>query len=250
VRRVQLTDHIWLVGSGAMGFSITDQRDCHVYLVADGDEAVLVDAGAGIGVERILDEIERSGVGSAAIKRIVLTHAHADHCGGARPLSEALGARVLASSEVAGILRAGDGRASSFEKMKQPGGYPDDYTYRSCEVDGELSDGERLAIGSLHLEAVGSPGHSSGHLSYLLRRPGGTDLFSGDAAFGLGRILLQDLWDCSIPDSTQTVRALAGLKPDGLYPGHGVIAVQNGWEHLYSAMGEISSGLPPRQLTF
>jgi hydroxyacylglutathione hydrolase len=87
-------------------------------------------------------------------------------------------------------------------------------------------------------------------MSYALHRPDGVDLFSGDAAFANGRILLQDIWDCSIVDSTRTVRRLAGLKPDGLYPGHGTIAVTLGWHHLYSAMEEISAGLPQRQLTF
>ena len=247
---MRLTDHITLVGSGAAGFSITHLRDCHVYLVADGAEAVLVDCGAGVDVAPILAEIDRCGVPRSAIGRVVVTHAHADHCGGAAALREALGARVLASPKVAAYLRAGDQRAASLDRMRQAGGYPDSYALRSCEVDGELTDGQRLSVGSLELEVLPTPGHSSGHLSFALHRPGGVDLFSGDAAFANGRILLQDLWDCSIADSTRSIRRLAELKPDGLFPGHGSVAVTYGWHHLYSAMEDVRSGLPPRQLTF
>jgi len=247
---MRITDHIWLVGSGAAGFSITHPRDSHVYLVADGAEAVLIDAGAGVDVGPILSEIDRSGVPRDAVQRIFITHAHADHSGGASALGRAVGARVSASPEVARYLRDGDERAASFDRMKQPGGYPDDYSFRACKEVGELADGQRLTVGSLQLEVLATPGHSSGHLGFALHRPSGVDLFSGDAAFANGRILLQDLWDCSIGDSTQSIRRLADLKPDGLYPGHGSFAVTLGWHHLYSAMEEILGGLPPRQLTF
>jgi len=247
---MRLTENIWLVGSGAAGFSTTHPRDSHVYLVADGAEAVLVDCGAGVDVAPILTEIDSCAVPRSAVQRIVLTHAHADHSGGASALREALGAQVLASPEVASYLRDGDERAASLDRMRQPGDYPDDYILNACEVDGELTDGQRLGVGSLHIEALATPGHSSGHLCYALHRPGGIDLFSGDAAFANGRILLQDIWDCSIADSTRSIRRLAELKPDGLYPGHGSVAVNLGWHHLYSAMDEILAGLPPRQLTF
>jgi hydroxyacylglutathione hydrolase len=247
---MKLTDNVWLVGSGAGGFSMTHPRDCHVYLVIDRGEAVLIDTGAGVDVDPILTQIDRCGVPRSAIDRIVLTHAHADHSGGAAALRKALNAQVLASPEVASCLRDGDERAASFDRMKGPGGYPDDYSFRACTVDAELTDGQRLTVGARVLEVLSTPGHSSGHMSYALHRPSGVDLFSGDAAFANGRILLQDIWDCSIVDSTRTVRRLAELKPDGLYPGHGTIAITLGWHHLYSAMEEISAGLPPRQLTF
>ena len=41
---MQLTEHIHLIGSGRVGFDLTNEFDCHVYLVADGDDAAPVDA--------------------------------------------------------------------------------------------------------------------------------------------------------------------------------------------------------------
>lgn len=246
--QMRITENIWLVGSGDAGFSITHPHDCHVYLIASEDEAVLIDSGAGVDIEPILAEIDRSN--APLVRRILITHAHADHSGGAARLQAELGAEVFASREVATYLRTGDARRASFDVMKKPGGYPDDYEFRSCAVDGELIDRDRLKLGSVELEVLETPGHCSGHLAFVLHRSGGVDLFSGDAAFANGRILLQDLWDCSVGESTRAIRRLAGHRPDGLYPGHGMFAVQRGWLHLYSAMADVESGLPPRQLTF
>jgi hydroxyacylglutathione hydrolase len=218
--RVQLTEQVWLVGSGGTGFSTTHPRDCHVYLIASGGEGVLIDAGAGIHVSPLLAEIERAGAASV-VDRILVTHAHADHSGGAAELKEALGAEVHASHEVATYLRSGDAERAGFDVMKGPGGYPEDYQYHSCDVDAELVPGQRLGVGSLEVEVIAAPGHSSGHLAFALHRPGGVDLFSGDAAFAHGRVLLQDLWDCSIRESTWTIRRFAELKPEGFYPGTG-----------------------------
>jgi glyoxylase-like metal-dependent hydrolase (beta-lactamase superfamily II) len=245
---MQLTEHIHLIGSGQMGFNLTNGLDCHVYLVHDGDEAVIIDAGAGVDIAPILDQIDRSGVPRGAIRRLVLTHAHGDHAGGARALHDALGVEVHASPAAAQYVRDGDEVRMSLDRAKGPGGYPEGYTFQACQVTGELAGGDRLAIGSLGLEVVETPGHCGGHLSYLLHRPGGTDLFAGDAIFALGRILLQDIWDCSVSESCETVRRLAAIKPDGLYPGHGVFAIQHGYNHIYSAWESIQAMVPPPQL--
>jgi hydroxyacylglutathione hydrolase len=245
---VRLTDHIHLVGSGRVGFDLTNEFDCHVYLVADGGEAVIIDAGAGVDIEPILAEIDRSGIPRANVKCLLLTHAHGDHAGGARALHDALGVEVWASPEAAQWVRAGDETAISLDRAKGPGGYPMGYTFAACPVAGALVEGDRIAVGSLEIDVIATPGHCQGHLSYLLHRPGGTDLFCGDAVFWGGKILLQDIWDCSVTDSCATVRRLAQVRPDGLYPGHAAIAVQRGYNHIFSAMENIQALVPPPQL--
>ncbi len=37
---MQLTEHVYLVGSGSLGFDLTDPFDCHVYLI-DGHSATI-----------------------------------------------------------------------------------------------------------------------------------------------------------------------------------------------------------------
>lgn len=246
---MKLTEHIELIGSGQMGFNLTDALDCHVYLVHDGDDAIVVDAGAGCDIEPILTQIARSGVPQGSIRRLLLTHAHGDHAGGARALHDALGVDVYASPLAASYVRDGDERAISLDRARGPGGYPKDYAFAASPVTGELREGDRITVGRLVVEVVETPGHCGGHLSFALHRPGGIDLFSGDAIFTRGRILLQYIWDCSVVDSCESVKRLTAIRPDGLFPGHGSVSIERGWTHLYSAMETIGSMLPPPQLT-
>ena len=59
--RVKIADRIHLVGSGIMGFDLTDAYDCHVFLIDGGDELAIIDTGAGMGAERILANVQADG---------------------------------------------------------------------------------------------------------------------------------------------------------------------------------------------
>lgn len=145
-------------------------------------------------------------------------------------------------------MREGDERAISLDRARGPGGYPEDYVFAACPVADELREGERLTVGRLAIEVIETPGHCGGHLSFALHRPGGIDLFSGDAVFARRRILLQYVWDCSVVDSCESVKRLTALRPDGLFPGHGEVSIERGWTHLYSAWESIEGMLSPPQL--
>jgi glyoxylase-like metal-dependent hydrolase (beta-lactamase superfamily II) len=231
-----------------MGFSLTDALDCHVYLVHDGDDAVIIDAGAGVDIAPILDQIDQSGVPRTALRRLLLTHGHGDHAGGTRALHDALNVDVSPAPPVAAWVSAGDEQALSLDRAKGPGGYPKGYTFQPCPVAGELRHSDRVPIGNLEVEVVETPGHCQGHLSFVLHRSGGIDLFSGDAIFAGGRILLQYIWDCSVADSCESVKRLTAIRPDGLFPGHGAVSIQRGYMHLFSAWEDIAGMLPPPQL--
>lgn len=155
---------------------------------------------------------------------------------------------MYASPLAGSYVREGDERAISLDRMRGPGGYPEDYVFAACPVAGELRQGERLTVGRLAIEVIETPGHCGGHLSFSLHRPGGIDLFGGDAIFAGGRVLLQSIRDCSVIDSCESVRRLYALRPDGLYPGHGMVAIERGWTHPYAAMEYVQRMLPPPQL--
>lgn len=244
---MKLTDHIYLVGSGRLGFNLTDELDCHIFVVTDGDEAVMIDAGGGRESRLILEEIDRDGIDRSQIDRLLLTHAHADHAGGARALSAQLDLDVMASQIAATYIRTGDEHAISLDRARAAGGYPSNYEFTACEIVRELMDGERIRIGQIELEAIATPGHCGGHLSFALHRQGGIDILCGDAVFAGGRILLQDIWDCSVTESCRSVERLAGFRPDGLYPAHGPFARHCGWTHLDQAVQSMAGLLPPSQ---
>jgi hydroxyacylglutathione hydrolase len=246
---MRITDRIHLVGSGRLGFDMTDAFDCHVYLIDGGDEYALIDSGAGRRPDQILDRIVGDGLDPKRIRHVLLTHAHADHAGGAAVLRERLDVAVAASAEAAAMVRSGEEQAISLDVARRAGAYPEDYRFTPCAVEHELSEGDRYRVGELELEVVATPGHSSDQISFVLRQAGTVSVFSGDSLFEGGRILLQDIWNCSVQDACRSVEKLHALKMDGFYPGHRSFSVQRGLKHAEAAMHKIRQLLPPDQLT-
>jgi|SRR5919204_459980 glyoxylase-like metal-dependent hydrolase (beta-lactamase superfamily II) len=245
---MKIADRIHLVGSGQQGFSLTDDYDCHVYLLDGGEEYALIDAGGGRDVAGILGQIEADGLDPARVRSLLLTHGHGDHAAGAAGLREKLGLRVLASPTVARFVREGDERGVSLDVARKAGSYPPDFVFPPCPVDGELNEGATVRVGDLALEVIETPGHASGQLSFVLRRNGLTSVFCGDALFFGGKILLLHTWDCSVQEAIRSVERLAALSVDGLFPGHLTFALRHGRRHADRAMQSIADLLPPPQL--
>jgi glyoxylase-like metal-dependent hydrolase (beta-lactamase superfamily II) len=246
---MQLTERIHLVASGAQGFGLTHPSDCHAYLIDGGDAAALIDAGAGVEPGPTLARIAATGVPRERVRHLFVTHAHADHAGGAAALRERLGTEVACSPEVAAILRAGDETRASVDVGKAQGGYAPDYVYRATDVDLELQDRQRIRVGEVEIEVVAAPGHAIGHVVFLVHQPDRTDLFTGDTLLFGGRIILQDTWDCDLLAHLATVRRLGELRFEGLFPGHRTVSVSDGERHVRAAIAALDRGaIPPTLL--
>jgi len=157
------------------------------------------------------------------IVRLALTHAHGDHIGSLDALADALGAvEVLISPRDARLL-AKDMAAEAGEPgdAKLRGSYPGART-RPTRT---LAPGDR--VGSL--EVVAAPGHTPGQVAFLDTRD--RTLYCGDAYSTLGgvatsakvnpRFPLPALATWHRPTAVATARALRGLEPARLAPGHG-----------------------------
>jgi hydroxyacylglutathione hydrolase len=246
---VRLTPHVHLVGSGAGGFHLTDAYDCHVYLVDGGGEAALVDAGIGAATDEILANVAEAGVAPDAIRLLVLTHAHPDHAGGAARLRERLPAlEVAASPTVAEWVRTADEEAMSVAAGKRADFYPPDYRFSACDVQRELAEGERLAVGSLELEIVETPGHADGHLSFRLDAQDAVTLFGGDLVFFGGQVSLEANWDCRIPAYGASMGKLGGAGVDSLLPGHHFVTLREGQRHIDAANRLFERGFVPKSV--
>jgi glyoxylase-like metal-dependent hydrolase (beta-lactamase superfamily II) len=131
--------------------------------------------------------------------------------------------------------------------------YPDDYRLRPARVDRELDDGDQVELDdALLMTVVSTPGHSRGHLSFLLEDSDAPAkvriLFSGDALFPGGRILLQDTWDCDLGAALRSVEKLVALRPDQLFGGHLAPQLRAVPESITAAVERIGRLLPPENL--
>ena len=154
--------------------------------IIDGDEGVtLVDTLLPRMEGRIGKALSEIGRSLDDVASIVLTHSHADHSGGA--------AAIKATSSASVYVSAGDVAAVRGEERPPPPPLADRFPFLKptmrrmpapAPVVVEHVVGEGID-GSLpeDLQVIDTPGHTPGHVSYLLERAGGV-LFVGDAAVG------------------------------------------------------------------
>lgn len=241
---MQLTEHVYLVGGGPFtGFGITSAADCHIYLIDGGEQLVLVDSGLGLdeGFEQLVANISGHGFNPEDIDVVALTHYHGDHAGGASRAQEEFGAQLAIHRDAASGLETGDEEVTGLRAARDAGVFPESVHLMPCTVQLRLEDGDEIPIGPGRLRFVPTPGHCQGHGSYLLNGLGDPALFTGDAIFWAGKILLQAVPDCDLQASIESLRRLALLEFEGFYPGHGAITISGGSVHTEMARSEIDS---------
>ncbi len=154
--------------------------------VHDDGQVTLVDCGVKRAPARIVAGLAAMGKGPSDVTRIILTHAHADHAGGAAQMSRRTGRPVDVHAEEAQFARTGhralaDPSLTGGRLLNRLG----TKAFEPVEVGEELSDGQLLPVAG-GLRVVHTPGHTPGHVS-LLHEPDGL-LITGDAVFNVLRL--------------------------------------------------------------
>jgi glyoxylase-like metal-dependent hydrolase (beta-lactamase superfamily II) len=165
-------------------------RWINFYLVAEGGEFTLIDAGYPGYWRYLVDGVEALSTSLEAIRAVIVTHHHADHAGTAERLRSTGGARVLVGEGDAWIV------AGRYPSHASPG------FYRQCSrhVSGIRFLAHSAVAGGARYRPVASvetvaaeptlelpgrprlirtPGHTAGHLSVALEDRG--VLLTGDA---------------------------------------------------------------------
>lgn len=150
-------------------------------VIEGDDDLTLFDAGFADDRDAILGAIGALGYEHAALRRIVVSHAHFDHVGCAAALREATGAEILmtrADAELvaSGFCSRGLTVKAGFEQMlaRRTGGIDlsAPMSIEPFEVDAYLEPGEAVP-GFADAEVVATPGHCAGQVVLLLHRHGG-----------------------------------------------------------------------------
>ena len=224
---MRLAPGVHLVGSGEIGLS--DPWDAHVYLLDGGEELALVDAGCGQrdSIDRILINVVADGLDPARITRLLVTHWHPDHAGGAAGLRQRLGLSVHAPAAEQATIEAG-------AEALPP-----------CPVDVPLAHEAEISVGTLRVRAIQVPGHSPGSICYLLDLPSGRALFTGDVVFMNGVLGLLNHPDSHLEQYRESFHRLLGLEIDLLLPGHMLFFVRGGQRHLDRAAEALKGGFVP-----
>jgi glyoxylase-like metal-dependent hydrolase (beta-lactamase superfamily II) len=208
---------------------------------------VLVDSGTG-GSSAVRDSLAADGIDPASLHALLLTHGHLDHAGGAAALHRDIGVPVWCSPETAAAIEAGDEEAMSLAAAKRAGVYKDDVRFQACPVARQLDDGETIPLGDSSLRVIRTPGHSHDMLTFLFETPDGLLAFPGDTVFHNGRVLMSATWDCQPLAYAASIRKLASLDIDGLYPGHSIWSVRNGAEQVRLCLPFLDRLLMPPNL--
>lgn len=229
---MKINNMVFMVGSGKMGFHWTHPSDCNVYLIYNRGELALIDTGTGESVDEICANVLSHGFSLRQIKKILLTHVHADHAGGAALLKERTGAKVYVHYKAKDILKHGNEDKIDLSTAKRSGFYKLDYHFTPCTPDIVLRDGDTVSVGDLTLHVMETPGHSAFDLSFYIKMGEDNYLFSGDTIFSDGKISMIHTQDFDLHKLANSIKKLAILDVDYLLPGHYHFTIQNGSEHI------------------
>jgi len=160
------------------------------------------------------------------ISVIVLTHCHFDHTAYLQEIANLTGAEIaIHECDAPGLVGGTDSLALHFGS-RPPGVVPDLL----------LGEGDRVG----NLLVLHTPGHTRGSVCVYHEQE--KSLISGDTVFSDGGFGRYDFPGGSRDDLVRSVRRLAGLDVEGLYPGHGEPVSSGGTRHIRAACEMLVKG--------
>jgi glyoxylase-like metal-dependent hydrolase (beta-lactamase superfamily II) len=127
------------------------QQNCSLLWCTKTMRGAFTDPGGDL--DRVKAAATQQGV---TIEKILITHGHIDHCGGAKALAEELGVPIEGPQEADRFW------ISRLEEDGRSYGIP----AKVFEPDRWLEEGEQVTVGDLTLDIYHCPGHTPGHIVF------------------------------------------------------------------------------------
>jgi hydroxyacylglutathione hydrolase len=189
--------------------SLPFNENTYIVWLPPRQDALVIDPG--LEPDAILEQLRDEGLTVAAILN---THGHSDHIAGNADLKQAFPhAPLIIGADEARLLTDPQANLSA----------PFGFSIVSPVADQLVREGDAIDAAGIRLEVLDVPGHSPGHVVYLVRTEPLT-VFGGDVLFrgGIGRF---DLPGSNGPLLLEGIRNKLFALPGNtvVYPGHGPV---------------------------
>ena len=194
---------------------------CNVYVLRDGDHAVVIDCGSGSVVESLAQ------IGVEKVDWVLFTHHHRDQCFGARKLLDR-GARLAVPTHERYLFD----RANDYWQQKRVfDNFNDRSTFftigEDLPVERSLEDYARFEWGPYSLFILPTPGHTHGSLTLIVEVNGNSVAFTGDLMHDGGKLYQLHAMENQYGDligASLVAQSIAALKKKNVslaLPSHG-----------------------------
>ena len=155
---------------------------CVGVLAAEDSSITLIDPGPASVFPHVVAALQQRGLDPHNVRRILVTHVHLDHSGGAWVWAKAFGSKVFAHPRGTAHLRNPEKLIASAARI-----YGDEMPRLWGTVEpiepalvADLEDGETVVCDEWQVTALATPGHAQHHHCFWI--PGECLLFAGDVA--------------------------------------------------------------------
>jgi len=189
------------------------------YLVTTPEGHILINSDFEANVPMIRASMESLGFKFSDIKVLLISHAHADHCGGSATVKRLTGAKYMVMEGDVDVVESGG--KSDFYYANEPAGL-----YEPTKVDRVLRDGDEVKLGGTTLTARLTPGHTKGCTTWTMKVNDGLKtrdvVIVGSPNVNPGYKLVRDpSYPGIMEDFEKTFRVLKSLSCDYFLGAHG-----------------------------
>ena len=229
-------------------------RHVHVYVLVQGNDVALFDAGMNMpgSYELLETDLKSIGATTESIRDVFITHSHTDHCSMAGLLQNRTNAKIHISAAAENVYqhfqKADVLIAEARLFYARHGMSPQEVDAMVEEIDDirsiivpftaddYLEQNEIRKFGNYEFEVIFTPGHAAGHVCFFFRNEG--LLLAGDhvlpyIAPSLSPNIFDDIFQ-PLKSYLESLQAVEQLQITTIHPGHG-----NSFTNISERAGEI-----------